>query len=178
LAAESLTSKELAQRLADGGIDRSRAEALSRAKIRPTAQETAALADILHVRDEGFSVTLAEADDMVTLRFARDVSPRLCPNDNAPLYRLRELARNRRQPGLKGFEITVLDNSGADGGAFRHGLHQYVYNFGDTPVSIRWGDPQDERSDVLEAGDSTYVRPMVSHAFAKVISWSFAFPVP
>jgi methylphosphonate synthase len=165
LATESLTPEELSARLADDGMDRARAEALVCAEIQPTAVETAALADILHVRASDFAVTPAEALDAVTLRFARDVSSRPYPNGNAPVYRLRELARDRRQPGLKGFDITVLDNGDADGGAFRHGLHQYVYNYGDVPVSIYWGNASEKRSDVLEPGDSAYIRPMVTHAF-------------
>jgi hypothetical protein len=49
-----------------------------------------------------------------------------------------------------------------DEARIRHGLHEYVYNYGTEPVEIHWDGG---RSDVLGSGDSAYVRPMVGHAF-------------
>ena len=44
----------------------------------------------------------------------------------------------------------------------RHGLHSYVYNYGDAPVRLFWND---DREDTLAPGDSAYIQPMIAHRF-------------
>jgi len=43
---------------------------------------------------------------------------------------------------------------------FAHGLHEYLFNYGDYPVDLSWGDGHNE---TLQPGDSAYVRPTVAH---------------
>ena len=87
------------------------------------------------------------------------MTERALPNTNAPAYRIRELARTPHQPYLKGFELTVF---GGDEGVIEHGLHEYVYNYGEVPVVLKWGNG---RSLTLNHEDSAYVRPMVAHSY-------------
>ena len=56
--------------------------------------------------------------------------------------------------------IDILEANEAS--VFRHGLHEYIYNHGSEPVGIFWGD---DKSNVLEPGDSAYVQPMIPHGF-------------
>jgi methylphosphonate synthase len=45
-------------------------------------------------------------------------------------------------------------------------LHEYVYNYGDTPIAmVWWGHSGERREAILEPGASAYVRPLVRHAF-------------
>ena len=89
-------------------------------------------------------------------------SPRAFPNGNRPAYRLTELARTRHQPNLKGFEVAVLNREISPEAMFRHGLHEYIYNYGATPTVLYWGDA---KRATLAPGDSAYVRPMTAHGF-------------
>lgn len=165
LAAESLSADELAGRLAQAGMDRDRAADICDGKAQPDGTELRAVADALHIRVEDITVTPVRPEDLVSVGFARDTESRPYPAGNDPAYRMTELARNPHQPDLKGFAVTVLGGADAAQTAapFRHGHHEYIYNYGETAVDIRWGDG---RSDVFSPGDSAYVRPMVPHAFA------------
>lgn len=167
LSTESLTASELIDRLERTGMARRRATEVLEGVGQPSMEELTTLAATLHVRLEDVTVTPAPAEDKVSVCFAHETEIRAFPNGNQPTYRLKELARNPRQPGLKGFEVTVLGGVEPDPEGFRHGLHEYVYNYGDEPVEILWGN---ERRDVMNPGDSAYVRPMVPHAFAAPVS--------
>jgi uncharacterized RmlC-like cupin family protein len=78
---------------------------------------------------------------------------------------LHELARSARQPQLKAFALRPA-RTRAVAPDFHHGLHEYVYNYGDTPVAMAWWGQRGERHEVvLDPGASAYVRPFVRHAF-------------
>ena len=59
------------------------------------------------------------------------------------------LARSPQDPQLKSFRILVLKD--AEPAALTQGLHEYVFNYGDQPVTLMWGRGNEER---LEPGDS------------------------
>jgi len=165
LAAESLDLQDLADRLLVAGIKQARINILKAGNEAPTANEAATLAKVLNLRTEDLMATPLDDESPVTICYADDTTERLYPNDNQPAYRMRELARTRRQPGLKGFDLSVLAGTGTTAEHFRHGLHQYVYNYGDVPVTIHWNESESESSGALNPGDSAYVRPMIVHSF-------------
>lgn len=163
LAAEFLSREELMERLVDGGLDRNRARALSGDQAVSTTEELQAIATALNVRTEDLMVSpLAEGEDVV-MRFATDNHARLYPNRNRPAYRLRELVRTRHQPGMKGFQVTVLEDGDDVAAHIRSGLHEYVYNYGDAAVRLDWDGGHQA---ILEPGDSACVCPMVEHRFS------------
>jgi hypothetical protein len=155
LASESLDSAQLAERLAEAGIPRERARDLANGAAARAANELELLASALRVRPRDLTLEPLKTEDEVIVRRAEDAAPR-----RFGPYLLRELARSRHQPGLKGFAIDVLGTEGA-AAELRHSLHEYVYNYGEAPVLLHWN----ERRDVLEPGDSAYIQPLVSHAF-------------
>ncbi|MBT5677355.1 MAG: hypothetical protein HOJ07_16835 [Rhodospirillaceae bacterium] len=161
LTAESLGARELVERLDAAGIGRARCEALAAAAALPTPQELEVLAEALNVRASDLLVSGLGEQEEVVVRTETDSLVRAYPDGNSPTCNLTELARCRHQPNLKGFEMTLL------GGAaeFRHGLHEYMFNYGDTPVSLSW---QGGHEAVLDPGDSAYVRPMVAHSLARL----------
>lgn len=165
LAAESLSRQQLVERLGGAGIEQARATALTRGEASPTTKEAGVLAASLNLRLEDLMISPLEEREEVVLCLARDGRTRPYPDDNRPAYRLRELARTRHQPGLKGLDVTVLDGTGEVGGEVRHGLHEYIYNYADAPVALSWGDGEEA---VLAANDSAYVRPMIGHRFSCV----------
>jgi hypothetical protein len=165
LATESLTHDQLAKLLTDAGLETSRAEKVSHGEEIPNGDETDCLAKILNVVPSDLTVAPLTKQQEVVLCHANHAEARLFPESNQPAYRLNQLARTAHQPQLKGFEVTVLDDLPLNESAMRHGLHEYVYNYGTVPVTIKWDS---DRIETLGPGDSVYVRPMVSHAFGRI----------
>jgi methylphosphonate synthase len=165
LAAESLLPGQFAEMLTDAGLSAARAGALTGGEAVPGPDELSLMAGVLNVRDEDLMVSPPEPGDQVIVRRHGEATVRQFPAGNEPRYRLRELARSRNQPYLKGFEVTVLSEAVKTGGEgdFRHGLHEYVYNYGTEAVIMTWG--ADGREAVLEPGDSAYIQPFVAHGF-------------
>lgn len=163
LAAESLTTNGLVKRLVDSGMDGVRATALARSDVQPLKHELQAMAAALHIRSADLMADLFDKNEEVVVSYIRDNPSRPHPDSNRPICRLTELARVHHQPGLKGFEITVVDRDTGPDGEFRHGLHQYVYNYGNDPVNLQWGKAL---QDTLAPGDSAYLQPMTRHSFS------------
>jgi len=157
-ASESLTKTGLIERLTDFGVERARAGALV-STGGATGEELGSLASALNVRPVDMTVSPLERNEEVVVE-RRSASPtRRYPNDDTPAYELTDLARVKHQPGLKGFDFSVLGDANGD---LQHSLHEYVYNYGQTPVNLEWGDAH---SLSLMPGDSAYIRPMIRHRF-------------
>ncbi len=79
-------------------------------------------------------------------------------------YEFFELASTTALPHSKAFEIMVneSDDPTLD---LQAGLHQYVYNLGDSPLLINWMYEDKSHQKTLNPGDSAYVKPFVSHNF-------------
>jgi len=161
--AESLSIAALAQRLEIRGVEPNRAASLACGQILPSPEETELLAASLNVRPRDLIATQLHPSEEVVVAKNADSEARSFPDDNSPQYRLTELARTKHQPELKGFDVAVL---GADRrtGEFRHGLHEYIYNCGESQVSLWWGE---NRSEMLAPGDSAYIQPMAPHGFMR-----------
>lgn len=156
--AESLSRAQLTERLVSNGMARNRAKSLLERGMS-TAEERDAIAQALRIRSSDLDVTpLLEAEEVVLHR-RMDGESRFYPDVNDPACELRELARTRHQPLLKGFDVAVSPKATAD---FTHSLHEYIYNYGDVPVDLRWST---KHMASLMPGDSAYVRPFVRHTF-------------
>ena len=84
--------------------------------------------------------------------------------ENTSRYEFRELASTTALPFSKAFEINVdeTENSDLD---LESGLHQYLYNIGDSPVTLNWKLGKNTYSEIIHPNDSSYVKPFVSHNF-------------
>jgi methylphosphonate synthase len=67
-------------------------------------------------------------------------------------------------PFSKGLEINVL-GEGEPQPDLRAGLHQYLYNVGEKPVSLGWEVDGERHVDTLQPGDSAYLKPSIPHGF-------------
>jgi methylphosphonate synthase len=129
----------------------------------PNAAELDEIADQLLLAPADLMALSLDAEPAVVVQRA-DHNIRSYPPGNQPVARLAELARTRRQSSLKGFAIDVVaDGRGAP---YSHGLHQYLYNYGEEPVRMFWGQ---DRETTLAPGDSAYLRPLVPHSFAPTV---------
>ena len=160
-AGESLTKTALIERLTDVGVDRARAHTLV-SNGDATGSELESLASVLNVRLVDLTVSPLEGDEEVVVKRRSASSTRRYPSDDAAAYELTELARVKHQPGLKGFEVSVIGDAKGD---LQHSLHEYVYNYGQTPVELEWGDGH---THPLMPGDSAYIRPMIKHRFSRL----------
>ena len=161
LDAEMLTASELERQLKSGGIKDRRAAALASGETQPASGELETIAKILNFRPSDLMVPSLSADDLVTIRYASGTPLRDFSSGGNNCHQIRNLARSTLQPNIKSFDIHVTLGGER---AFQHGLHEYVYNFGDSPVSLYWGEGDNHR-DTLRPGDSAYFHPMTSHKF-------------
>jgi methylphosphonate synthase len=163
LAAESLSAGELIGRLVDQGVDEQRASAISTGAIIPEGGDLETLASVLNVRPSDLMVSALAPEEEVVVRFMAETASRPFAGSNRSAYRITDLARTKHQPGLKGFEITVLGDE-PQNSTLRHGLNEYVFNYGRAPVNLHWGT---DHQAVLEQGGSAYIQPLVGHRFAR-----------
>jgi hypothetical protein len=111
---------------------------------------------VLGVRPRDLCVeALRPEEDVVFLRHG---PARSFPEDGS--YQLTPLVRTRHQPDLKSFLLQV-DGAGAK---LETHLHQFLYNTGETPVTLHWAGSHLKR--VLLPGDSAYLAPVVPHSFS------------
>ena len=84
--------------------------------------------------------------------------------EHSKSYRFLELAATTALPFSKAFEVEVLnsDNTELD---LESGLHQYVYNVGNTPISVNWELENKQYDEMINPDDSLYMKPFVKHNF-------------
>jgi transcriptional regulator with XRE-family HTH domain len=79
-------------------------------------------------------------------------------------YEFCELASTTALPFSKAFEVSLFNfnNTELD---LESGLHQYVYNIGDTPISLNWKFNNEKHSEIINSNDSLYLKPFIKHNF-------------
>jgi len=82
--------------------------------------------------------------------------------ENTKTYEFYELASTTALPFSKAFEVLVLnsENNELD---LESGLHQYVYNIGDTPISLNWTFDNIKYNEIINPDDSVYLKPFIKH---------------
>ena len=157
---QSLPIAALSQRLQDAGLAPARADSIAAGKVMASADELTRLADALAVREADLLVHLPKRGEYVVTSRHSATPARNLPDTNRPVCKLIDLAKPRNQPELCGFDLEMLGGD-TDAVPFSHGLHEYLFNYGDAPVELSWGDGQ--RTTTLAPGDSAYVRPTIAH---------------
>lgn len=77
-------------------------------------------------------------------------------------YEFTELASTTALPYSKAFEIIVKNNDDHNLD-LKVGLHQYVYNIGDSDIQINWELNGAKYKEMISPGDSLYIKPFVAH---------------
>lgn len=160
--AESLSVAELSQHLQSEGMKPKRADQIAAGEYLPSDAEIQLLAEALEIRESDLAVYAMSPEEEVTIKHRADTLGRPHPNSNRPACTLTPLVRTRFQPGLRGFAIEFLESDALEV-AFDHWLHEYVYNYGNKPVELKWGG---HKKINLNPGDSAYIRPCVKHSFS------------
>ena len=85
------------------------------------------------------------------------------PNDSKA-YELVELVQSQNLPFSKALEISIHEDSN-DITDLKVGLHQYVYNIGETVISLNWKIADKKFQEQIKPHDSAYIKPFVEHSF-------------
>ena len=104
-------------------------------------------------------------ENKVILKFHKEGKEWLYPESKN--YKFHELASSTALPYSKAFEIDVLiqNDSTLD---LRIGLHQYVYNIGNTNVVLNWSYNNKQLNQIIHPGDSVYIKPFLQHNFREI----------
>ncbi len=81
-------------------------------------------------------------------------------------YIYRQLASSPLVPMSKALSIDIHAADRAFRGDQRIGLHQYLYNVGENPVLLRWNFEGQEHQQILDPGDSAYLKPFIQHDYS------------
>jgi methylphosphonate synthase len=87
--------------------------------------------------------------------------------ENSTIYEFVELASTRNLPFSKTFEINVQNPNGI-GDEFKIGLHQFIYNVGDTTIQLNWMFDDKKHTKEIHPGDTLYIKPFLQHNFSGV----------
>jgi len=85
------------------------------------------------------------------------------PNETKS-YELIELVQSQNLPFSKTLEITIHENSN-DELDLKLGLHQYVYNIGESKIRFNWKIGDKKFQEIINPNDSIYIKPFVNHSF-------------
>ena len=155
----SLTTAELADR---SGTDPERIERLEGGTEQPSPDDIDRLAAGLRVSRRDLTVPEVGEEPVLVQSYA-DARRWNYPAEDAA-YEVVELTPVRSMPFSKGLEINVL-SEGEPQPDLRAGLHQYLYNVGEKPVSLGWEVDGERHVDTLQPGDSAYMKPSIAHGF-------------
>lgn len=84
--------------------------------------------------------------------------------ESTKAYQFVELASSTALPYSKAFEVYVQNANNLDLD-LRAGLHQYMYNVGETSVIMTWESGGKTHQRQINPGDSAYIKPFVRHNF-------------
>ena len=85
--------------------------------------------------------------------------------ENSPKYEFLELAGSRTLPYSKAYEVNVTSTMNNTAMDLKAGLHQYVYNIGDSNISLSWILNNKQYTETIHPGDSVYTKPFLPHNF-------------
>ncbi len=106
-------------------------------------------------------------EDKVIVQYYKDSAKWDFP-ETTKAYEIVELAHSRNLPFSKAFEFTTLkenDSNSLEELDLIVGLHQYVYNVGESTIRLNWKINNKSNLEELKPGDSVYIKPNVLHNF-------------
>jgi methylphosphonate synthase len=106
-------------------------------------------------------------EDKVIVQYYKDSAKWYFPQ-TTKAYEIVELVHSRNLPFSKAFEFTTLkenDSNSLEELDLIVGLHQYIYNVGESTVHLNWKINNESHLEELKPGDSAYIKPNVPHNF-------------
>ena len=106
-------------------------------------------------------------EDKVIVQYYKDSAKWNFP-ETTKAYEIVELAHSRNLPFSKAFEFTTVkenDSNSLEELDLIVGLHQYVYNVGESTIRLNWKINNKSNLEELKPGDSVYIKPNLIHNF-------------
>ena len=131
-------------------------------KTIPTYSEYEKLANVLNVNIRDL-LPPDTIEQKVVIKHYNDCKQWYYP-ESTKTYQLTELASTKFLPHSKSFEMVIqnIDNRDLD---LQPGLHQFVYNIGDTDITLNWTLGGKNFHEIINPDDSIYTKPFLKHNF-------------
>jgi methylphosphonate synthase len=105
-----------------------------------------------------------EIEDKVIVKHNKEGKNWFYP-ENTKSYEFNELANTSVLPFSKSFEIKVLNSNNSELD-LESGLHQYIYNIGNSSISMNWKLDDTQSNELIHPHDSVYMKPFIKHNFS------------
>ncbi|RZD43773.1 MAG: hypothetical protein CXT78_07595 [Thaumarchaeota archaeon] len=128
----------------------------------PSMNELKALANSMTVNIRDL-LPNDKTEDKVIVKYHNHGNTWFYP-ENSKTYEFLELASTTALPFSKAFQVKVLDSNDTNLD-LESGSHQYVYNVGNTPISLNWKLEEKQYNEMINPDDSLYLKPFVRHNF-------------
>ena len=135
---------------------------LESSKRLPTSEELIILANSFNINSREL-LPPDLIDDKVIVNYY-DKARRWTYPDKSTIYEFVELASTRTLPFSKTFEINIKNPNNIES-EFKVGLHQFIYNVGDTFIDLNWEFDNKKYTQKIQPGDSLYIKPFLKHNF-------------
>jgi len=128
----------------------------------PSGKEIIVLANAFNINSREL-ISNDKAEKKVIVKSYEDCKKWYYPEESKN-YEFIELASTSSLPFSKTFEIKVQNSSSPDYD-LKVGLHQFVYNVGDSELFLNWELGGKNYNKLIKSGDSAYIKPFVRHNF-------------
>lgn len=155
----NLSIEELSKRT---NISNERLADFQDGKVIPSESELKQLAIALNINTRDLMPN-DRTEDRVIVKYHNEGKKWFYPEETRA-YEFVELASSTNMPFSKAFEINI-QNSGNSDFDLSTGAHQYVYNVSNSSVIFNWILDGKSYQEVINPGDSVYVKPFVKHNF-------------
>ncbi len=157
----NLSIDELSKRT---NLSRVRLANFQNGNVTPTDSELKQLAIALNVNTRDLMPN-DKIEEKVIISYHDEGKKWFYPEDTKA-YELVELTSSTVIPYSKAFEIRIQNSDNPDFD-LSAGSHQYVYNVGNSSVLLNWKLDGKSYQEVINPGDSAYVKPFVKHNFRR-----------
>lgn len=138
-------------------------------QVQPSSDELLQLASALGVSPNDLTPRLPDFDHGIIIRRAHPSHDWEYPDGHDPIYAMTPLVHSTFIPSVRGLVIRPLVDRSRDGrGPLRTGLHQYGYALGPDRLMLGWVCGSRTHWEMIEPGDSFYMKPFITHWFARV----------
>ena len=136
---------------------------LENAKRLPSTEEIILLANAFNVNAREL-ISNDTVEKKVIIKSSEDCNRWNYPEESQN-YEFIELASTSSLPFSKPFEVKV-QNSNNKIYDIIAGLHQFVYNVGNTELFLNWEFDGKKYTESIKPGDSAYIKPFIRHNFS------------
>ena len=128
----------------------------------PSEKEITLLANALNINTRELTPNDKEEKKVIIKSYEK--CERWYYPEESKTYEFTALASTSSLPFSKAFEIKVQNSSNPDYD-LKAGLHQFIYNVGDSELFLNWELDDKKYNELIKPGDSVYIKPFVKHNF-------------